>query len=299
MPLVDFKELMADAGEKRYAVGYFESWNLESLLAAYDAAEKLRSPIILGFSGIFLTHYDRVIKDPLKLYASLVNEACRQIKVPACSIFNESPKLDAVLDAIDMGYKMVMFTDEKLSFEKQVGKVSQVVKKAHKKNVAVEGELVSLPGIGNELTELPNDLKFTTPESAINFVNQTNVDSLAINIGQTHMHGKREIHLKLDMLIEIKKKIKIPLVLHGGSYINPDDIKNAIEIGIRKINVGSILKKVYFQKIKETVENLSLSSNPYDIVGSGFKNDIHTKARLAVQAVIENFMIQYGSNNKA
>jgi len=100
-------------------------------------------------------------------------------------------------------------------------------------------------------------------------------------------------------LVEIKKKVKIPLVLHGGSYINPDDIKNAIEIGIRKINVGSILKKVYFQKIKETVENLSLSSNPYDIVGSGFKNDIHTKARLAVQAVIENFMIQYGSNNKA
>ena len=299
MPLVNFKELMTDAGKRRYAVGYFESWNLESLLAAYDAAEKLRSPIILGFSGIFLTHYDRVIKDPLKLYASLADEACRQIKVPACSIFNESSKLDEVLDAIDMGYKMVMFTDEKLSFEKQVERVSIVVKKAHKKNVAVEGELASLPGIGSELTELPDDLKFTTPESAINFVNQTNVDSLAINIGQAHMHGKREIHLKLDALVEIKKKVKIPLVLHGGSYINPDDIKNAIEIGIRKINVGSILKKVYFQKIKETVENLSLSSNPYDIVGSGFKNDIHTKARLAVQAVIENFMIQYGSNNKA
>ena len=299
MPLVDFKELMTDAEKKRYAVGYFESWNLESLLAAYDAAEKLRSPIILGFNGIFLTHYDRVIKDPLKLYAILAEEACRQIKVPACSIFNESPKLDEVLDAIDMGYKMVMFTDERLSFEKQVEKVSIVVKKAHKKNVAVEGELASLPGIGSELTELPDDLKFTTPESAINFINQTNVDSLAINIGQAHMHGKREIHLKLDALVEIKKKVKIPLVLHGGSYINPDDIKNAIEIGIRKINVGSILKKVYFQKIKETVKNLSLSSNPYDIVGSGFKNDIHTKARLAVQAVIENFMIQYGSNNKA
>lgn len=299
MPLVDFKELMTDAGKRRYAVGYFESWNLESLLAAYDAAEKLRSPIILGFSGIFLTHYDRVIKDPLKLYASLADEACRQIKVPACSIFNESPKLDEVLDAIDMGYKMVMFTDERLSFEKQVEKVSIVVKKAHKKNVAVEGELASLPGIGSELTELPDDLKFTTPESAINFINQTNVDSLALNIGQAHMHGKREIRLKLDALVEIKKKVKIPLVLHGGSYINPDDIKNAIEIGIRKINVGSILKKVYFQKIKETVKNLSLSSNPYDIVGSGFKNDIHTKARLAVQAVIENFMIQYGSNNKA
>lgn len=299
MSLVDFKELMEHAEKNKYAVGYFESWNLESLLAAYDAAERLRSPIILGFSGMFLTHIDRVVNEPLELYAKLADEACRQISVPACSIFNESPNLDAVLDSIDMGYKLVMFTDEKLNFEQQVKKVAIVVSKAHKKNVAVEGELVSLQGIGNELAELPGDLKFTTPESAINFVGRTGVDSLAINIGQAHMHGKTEIRLDLDALMEIKKNVKIPLVLHGGSYINPEDMKKAIEIGIRKINVGSILKKVYFQKIKDTTEKLNAGSNPYEIVGSGFKNDINTQARIALQQTIEDFIIQYGSNNKA
>ena len=298
MPLVDFKELMTEAEKKRYAVGYFESWNLESLLAAYDAAEKLRSPIILGFNGIFLTHHDRVIKDPLKLYASLADEACRQIKVPACSIFNESPKLDEVLDAIDMGYKMVMFTDERLSFEKQVEKVSIVVKKAHKKNVAVEGELVSLPGIGSELTELPDDLKFTTPESAINFINQTNVDSLAINIGQAHMHGKREIHLKLDALVEIKKKVKIPLVLHGGSYINPDDIKNAIEIGIRKINIGKTVKDVYFKTLRKSCYAIKENYNPYKVIGSGLDQDVLVKAKMSMQRVVEELMILFGSAGK-
>jgi ketose-bisphosphate aldolase len=299
MSLVDFKELMEHAEKNKYAVGYFESWNLESLLAAYDAAERLRSPIILGFSGMFLTHNYRVVHEPLELYAKLADEACRQISVPACSIFNESPNLDAVLDSIDMGYKLVMFTDEKLNFEEQVKKVSVVVSKAHKKNVAVEGELVSLQGIGNELTELPDDLKFTTPESAANFVGFTGVDSLAINIGQAHMHGKTEIRIDLDALIEIRKKVKIPLVLHGGSYINPEDMKRAIELGIRKINVGSILKKVYFQKIKDTTEHLNAGSNPYEIVGSGFKNDINTQARIALQQTIEGFIMQYGSNNKA
>src|SRR5665647_1624966 len=102
MSLVDFKELMEHAEKNNYAVGYFESWNLESLLAAYDAAERLKSPIILGFSGMFLTHSKRVVNEPLELYAKLADEACRQISVPACSIFNESPNLDAVLDAIDM-----------------------------------------------------------------------------------------------------------------------------------------------------------------------------------------------------
>jgi fructose/tagatose bisphosphate aldolase len=299
MSLAGFKELMEHAEKNKYAIGYFESWNLESLLAAYDAAERLRSPIILGFSGMFLTHNDRAVKDPLELYAKLADEACRQISVPACSIFNESPNLDAVLNAIDMGYKMVMFTDEKITQEEQVKKVATVVNKAHRKNVAVEGELVSLQGIGSELAELPYDLKFTTPESAANFVGQTGVDSLAINIGQAHMHGKIEIHLNLDALTEIKRKVKIPLVLHGGSYINRDDMKIAIEIGVRKVNVGSILKKVYFQKIKDTTEHLNAGSNPYEIVGSGFKNDINTQARLSLQQTIEGFIIQYGSNNKA
>lgn len=299
MPLVDFKELMKHAEEKKYAIGYFESWDMESLLAAYDAAERMRSPIILGFSGIFLTHDNRAVKDPLIFYAKLADEACRQISVPACSIFNESPKLDSVLDAIDMGYKMVMFTDEKISFEEQAEKVAKVVEKAHKNDVKVEGELVSLQGIETELKDLPENLQFTTPEAAASFVNLTGVDALAVNIGQAHMHGKKEIRLNLQALADIKKSVDVPLVLHGGSYINPGDVINAIEMGIRKINVGSILKKVYLKTLKEATSSLDIESNPYEIIGSGFASDVTVKARIAVQNIIENYMMQYSSNDKA
>ena len=78
-----------------------------------------------------------------------------------------------------------------------------------------------------------------------------------------------------------------------------EDIKKAVEIGVRKVNVGSILKKVYFQNIKESAQELSFESNPYEVVGSGFEKDINVKARIELQKAIEMFMMQYGSNNKA
>src|SRR5512135_922370 len=100
MPLVPFAELMADAQQRGYAVGYFESWNLESLQAAADAAEATRSPVILGFSGLTLPDSRRVVRDQLAYYAALGLAACRELSVPSCLLFNESPHLNWVMDAI-------------------------------------------------------------------------------------------------------------------------------------------------------------------------------------------------------
>ena len=87
MTLKAFKEMMADAESGGYAVGYFESWDLESLLAVADAAEAARSPVLLGFSGIYLPHPDRVRRDPLAVYAALGLEVCRELGClpPCCS----------------------------------------------------------------------------------------------------------------------------------------------------------------------------------------------------------------------
>ena len=96
MPLVPFPQLILDAEVGGYAVGYFESWDLESLLAVAAAAEAARSPVILGFSGIYLTHPGRVFADPLSVYAEMGLEVCRKLSVPACLLFNESPHLGSV-----------------------------------------------------------------------------------------------------------------------------------------------------------------------------------------------------------
>src|SRR5262245_38145121 len=96
MPLVPFGELMDGARRGGYAVGYFESWSLESLLAVADAAEAARAAVILGFSGIYLPHPGRRVQDPLDAYAAMGQAVGRRLAVPCCLLFNESPHLDWV-----------------------------------------------------------------------------------------------------------------------------------------------------------------------------------------------------------
>jgi fructose/tagatose bisphosphate aldolase len=183
MPPASFAELMTDAEQRGYAVGYFESWNLESLLAVCDAAEATHSPVLLGFSGIHLSNPMRVVRDHLSLYAVLGLEAIRRLCVPACLVFNESPNFEWVIEAIALGFGLVMFSDETLSFDMQVKRVQQVVQTAHKAGLAVEGEAATLPGVGGELSSLPEDLRFTDPDRARDFIERTGVDAFAVNIG--------------------------------------------------------------------------------------------------------------------
>ncbi len=299
MPIVSFQKLMADAELGKYAVGYFESWNLESLLAVIDAAEAARSPVIVGFNGIFLTHKNRVVKDPPALYAKMAREVSEHISVPVCTLFNESPVLDIVMEAIDHGYGMVMFSDEDIPYDEQVESVAKVVIEAHKKSVFVEGEMAALLGVAGERVETPDESNLTDPDLAVSFIEKTGIDALAINIGQAHVQGKTDVHLDLERLKEIKRKINIPLVLHGGSYIDPDEMNSAIKLGVRKINVGSIMKRAYIDVLKNTSSIIGEDHNIYEVIGSGFKNDILVQARIAVSKVVEELMRQYGSAGRA
>src|SRR5581483_96896 len=136
MPLVSFSDLMASAERGGYAVGYFESWNLESLLAVADAAEATRSPVILGFSGIYLPHPDRVVRDPLQAYAAMAEAVGRRLPVPCCLLFNESPHREWVYAAIGLGFQLVMYTRDDLAPDEQTRRVRDVVERAHARGVA-------------------------------------------------------------------------------------------------------------------------------------------------------------------
>lgn len=295
MALIDFNDLMVEAERGQYAVGYFESWNLESLLAVADAAEAVRSPVILGFSGIYLPHPERSVKDPLSVYAAMGLDICRQLAVPACLLFNESPHIDRVLEAIELGYNVVMFTDENLSFTEQVTQVRQVVAKSHRVGVAVEGEVTALAGVAGELSAIPDDLRLTDPELARSFVEQTGVDALAVNVGQAHLHGRQAIHLNLEQLVALKKAVAVPLVLHGATSVHRADLVEAVRLGVRKINVGSVLKRTYFEAMRQACVVASEAYNPYEVIGSGLPNDVLTVGRLAMQQAVEALMRLFGS----
>ena len=294
---VSFSELMKDAKAGNYAVGYFESWNLDSLLAVCDAAEKMKSPVIIGFGGIFLTNEKRIVKDNLNIYATLAKKACENLSVPACTIFNESNDFDSVFESIEYGYDLVMFVDSSLTVEDLALKVSKIVNKAHVHSIAVEAEINELPGF-NVLTGKIIESSLTDPDIAKRFVSQTKIDSLSINIGQSHKLGK-EVNLDLDRLKKIRELVEVPLVLHGGSNLNPREISKAIDLGVRKFNLGGILKKNYFDTLKKEIENIDDDFSYYKVVGSGFEEDILVKARLKVQKIVEKHMQLYRSAGKA
>ena len=290
---------MAEAELGQYALGYFESWNLESLQAVTDAAEATRSPVILGFSGLHLPHPARIVKEHLNLYAALGLEACRCLVTPACLIFNESPHVEWVLEAIALGFSLVMYSHETLSLEEQSERVRRIVEKAHQVGVAVEGEVAALPGLGGQLSAIPDDLRLTDVEAARAFVERTGVDALAVNVGQAHLHGRAPARLNLGRLSELCQAVSVPLVMHAASSVSRADVAEAIRLGIRKINVGSALKQVYFQTLQHACAEIGSDYNPYDVVGSGLAGDVLTAGRIALQKTTADLMRLFGSADRA
>jgi ketose-bisphosphate aldolase len=299
MTLVSFHDLMTGAERDNYAVGYFESWNLESLLAVADAAEATCSPVILGFSGIYIPHPERIVRDRLAPYAAMGLAVCHKLSVPCCFLFNESPHLDWVFESIALGFNMTMFSDEEMGLAEQTDAVRQAVAHAHPAGVAVEAEMVSLPGISGDLTAAPDDRHLTEPDAARAFVEQTGIDALAVNIGQVHLHGRGQVRLDLARLAALRTAVLVPLVLHGATSVDRTDLAEAARLGIRKINVGSVIKRAYFEAMRRAAVAAGDAYNPYDAVGSGFAADVLTAGRVAMQAVVEEMMRLFGSAGKA
>jgi fructose/tagatose bisphosphate aldolase len=299
VPLTSFRDLMAAAEQGGYAVGYFESWNLESLLAVADAAEATRSPVILGFSGLSLPDPSRVVKDKLDPYAAMGLAVCRGLAVPACFLFNESPFIRWVWQAIELGFNMVMFSDEELDQPEQEEVIRQVVGRARPLGIAVEAEMVSVPGVHGGLTHTPTNLQLTDPAAASAFVRRTGIDALAVNIGQAHLHGRSQLKLDMDRLAALRRAVSVPLVLHGASSVGREDLAEAVRLGIRKVNVGSAIKSAYFEAVRSASVQAGDSYNTYEIVGSGLAADVEAAGRVAMRAVVEEFMRVFGSAGKA
>jgi fructose/tagatose bisphosphate aldolase len=299
MPLVSFTDLMSAAEEGSYAVGYFESWDIHSLLAVADAAKRARSPVLLGFSGLFLSHPERLARDSLSIYAAMGLSVCQQLPVPAALVYNESPDMASVLEAAGLGFNLVMYSDERLEIDSQLNRVREVSKSAHQLGAAVEGEIVALPGVSGTLVESPVGIPLTGVEEAVAFVTETGVDALAVNLGQMHLHGRQQVRLDLERLRELSNTLPVPLVLHGATSIHQSDLRAAVELGIRKINVGSKLKQTYFERLRAVCNDIGDSYNPYITVGSGLEGDVFMAARLALQDVVVELMKLFGSAGKA
>lgn len=276
--------MMRHARSHQYAVGYFESWSIDSLCGVIDAAELMRSPIIIGFNGDFLTRAGRMECERLALYGALGRAAAASASVPCGFIFNECARDDWTLNAIASGFNLVMPADPKAAATDYLRRVAAIVRLAHANSVAVEAEVGKLP------SGAPGDEDHGARETAVQdaraFVAETGIDLLAVSVGNIHIAIDGEHGLDLARLAEIRAAVDVPLVLHGGTGIAPRDLAKAIALGVTKVNFGTYIKQRYLAAIRGAIN--SDEPNPHALLGLGGPQDILVVGRRAVrQAVLE------------
>ena len=231
MALYTMKEILSDAQEKGYGVGYFNAVNMEMVRAYIRAAEECRSPIIIGTAQALLPYADFDWIVPIML------QQARAAKVPVAVHLDHTYDFDVLMRALRSGFGSVMYDGSRLPDHRDNVRISaEIAKIAHGMGVGLECELGSVGGLSDENGKA-DAVIYTDPADAKSFIEQTGADFLAVSIGTQHGVYKATPKLDLPRLAQIHAAVDVPLVLHGGSGLSDDDFRNTVAGGIRKINV--------------------------------------------------------------
>lgn len=276
----NLKYYLRRAEKEKWAIGQFNFSNLKILEAIVLAAQKLKSPVILG------TSEGESKSISLSRAMVLVKSYKKELKIPIFLHLDHGQSFDYIKKAVKAGYDSVHFDGSKLSLKKNIEITQKVVNYARKRNVLVEGEV----GVIGSVSEVKGIL--TIPNEALKFLKETKVDSLAVAIGNLHgiKNSGRNPKLNLKRLKEIEKKVgKIPLVLHGGSGTPSKDIQLAIKLGIAKININTELRIAYTETLRKVLKEKPKKITPYKYMPKVVK---------AVEKVVEEKIKLFGSTNK-
>lgn len=227
--LVNLNDVLKDAQKNHYGVGLFNTTDTDMLQAAIEAAEEMKSPIIIGTAEVLLPSGE------LQLIAPSIIHAAKRAKVPVVVHYDHGLTFDRCIEALKLGFSSVMFDGSAGDPAENLKNTREMVKICHAMGVSVEGEIghVGQADTGdNEASD-----RYTTPEEAEEFVKETGVDALAIAIGTAHGAYKSKPKLDIERLKNICAVLDTPLVLHGGSGLSDDDFRNTIASGIAKVNI--------------------------------------------------------------
>jgi fructose-bisphosphate aldolase class II len=265
------------AYEGQYAVGAFNVNNMEIIQGIVDAAKEEQAPLILQVSAGARKYAKHIY------LIKLVEAALEDSGLPICLHLDHGEDFEICKSCIDGGFTSVMVDGSKLPFEENIALTKKVVEYAHERGVVVEAELGRLAGIEDTINVSAKDATYTDPDQAVEFVERTGVDSLAIAIGTSHgaYKFKGDCNLDFDRLTTISKLLpNFPLVLHGASTVLPefvdkcnsyggqikgaqgvpeDMLLKAGKLGVCKINIDTDLRLAMTASIRE-----HLSKNPSD-----------------------------------
>ena len=252
MALVNFKEMLQDASNGKYAVGMFDVSDLEMIRAVVEEAEALRSPVILGALGPDLEGVR------LDYWFAMAKLAAEKAAVPVCIHLDHANTLEQVQRAVKAGFSSVMLDASASPFEENIRRSGEVTGAVSKLGISVEAELghVGNCWVGSgEGSESGPDM-LTEPDKVAEFVERTGVDALAVSIGTAHGVYVKAPKLDIERLDMIKAVSDIPLVLHGGSGTPEDQMSCAIAHGICKVNIYSELLTAWNTAMLEELKKL-------------------------------------------
>lgn len=270
--------MLKHAQANQYAVGAFNVYNIEGIKAVIGAAESLSSPAILQ------VHKGSLNFGGTPLLACCI-EAARQSAVPIAVHLDHSDNQDDIISALEIGVTSVMADASHFAYEENIAFTNEMVELAHAHNATVEGELGLISGTEDSLTVAEFEARFTDPEKAIDYVARTQVDALAVCIGNVHGTYHRPPNLDFERLAAIRSRVKLPLVLHGTSGLPATMIQQVIELGVCKFNVNSEVRKAFLRSVA-TEESIELV-------------DLMTRTTAGMEAVIREKLHLFRSTGKA
>ena len=271
--LVNLKEILALAEEKKCAVGAFNTPNLECVNAVLSAAEKLNVPVIISHAEL----HEEV--SPLAKIGPVMVQAAKNAKVPVCVHLDHCETLDYMQQALDIGFTGVMYDGSTLPYAENLANTKKAVAMAKNYNCGVEAELGALASREGGVVNASGPV-YTDPDEAVAFCKETGIDALAPSFGTAHGIYKSKPVLDLDRVKVIAEKTGLPLVMHGGSGVSPEDYRTGIQNGLRKINYYSYMSKAGTNAVKELLEKEDVT----------FFHDLALAAQKAMEADAEKAM---------
>lgn len=253
----NLKTMLDEAQKLNYTVGAFNAHNLEMVPAMITAAKDAGAPIIIQTS-IGTAEYIG-----MKNLVAVCKTMAEDLLVDVDLHLDHAQSFDAIKEAIDAGYSSVMFDGSSLSFQENVEKSKRVVDYAHQRDVSVECEIGTIGGTEEGLTVAKG--QYTDPEQALEFLDNVEVEALAVGIGTNHGQYKSKTKLNWPLIEELHSKISTPLVIHGGTGVDEQDYHRLTNNGFRKFNVGTELLVTWTKTAQEyfgkTEVNSSLRNN--------------------------------------
>ncbi len=247
MPLVKMSTLLKKAREGGYAVGSFSVSNMEMVLGVLKAVEETKSPAILQIAEVRLNH------SPLEIIGPLMVAAAKNCSMPVAVHFDHGKTTEKIKQALDTGFTSVMLDGSHLPFEENAKITAETKLLAQQYDADCEGEIGCVGGSEDGSEDIA--INCTSPVQALEFYEKTNVDALAVAIGNAHGNYKQAPKLRFDILEETARLVKAPLVLHGGTGILPEDFRRCIKLGINKINIATATFDSVENSVRSAYEN--------------------------------------------